>query len=157
MSKMSANIEELEQAIAELDKIIPEFDEVNQKISSVASELDTSWDGAASKYFIAKLRGHSEPVTETKNVFIELRSSLQYSLQKLKEIDKITDPFHDIFEKTRSGNVSSGGGRHDSSSDNTSDTKESSNNNTWEKIQNTVKKVLEQIKNVVKVKIGGKK
>lgn len=155
MSKMSANIEELEQAIAELDKIIPQFDEVNQNISSVASELDASWDGAASEYFIAKLRGHSEPVIKTKNVFIELRSSLQYTVKELKEADKFTGSFDNITEKTRSGNVSSGSGRHDSFPENTSSTEGS--NNTWEKIQNTVKKVPEKIKNAVSVTIGGKK
>lgn len=173
MATLKADIEKLEEAVRILCEILPQFDDLKYDVNDIASELNSTWDGAASNYFITKLRSHAKPLGDTQEAlvyFMEYAAEAKYSMKKLDEICQvITAPFvvpivtvptapASTITTSSSGATHGGGGKTTSS---TSNKKKSSNSkkeskNVVEKAIDAVTSSVKKIANGIKSLFGGK-
>ncbi len=93
MSYLKADIDELNLAIKLIDETIGYTDELKNDITNISNELASTWDGAASDYYVSKLRGHQKPVTNAKTALNEFRKYAVETRDDMVQIDKILDAF----------------------------------------------------------------
>lgn len=148
MSILRADIQQLEQALTLLNQVIPEMDNLKSNVNTIADELNSTWDGAASEYFISKLKSHTKPLKDVKSAleyFADYANETRTSMEKL---DKILDAiFSNPFEKS-STHTSSSGATHGGGG---------TNNKAVEQAIDIITKPVQVIQGGVNTVLGGKK
>ena len=173
MATLKADIEKREEAVRILCEILPQFDDLKYDVNNIASELNSTWDGAASNHFITKLRSHAKPLGDTQEALVyfkEYAEEAKYSMKKLDEICQvITAPYivptvavptvpTSTTTTSSSGTTHGGGGKTTSSSSNkkTSSNSKKESKNVVEKAIDAVTSSVKKIANGIKSWFGGK-
>ena len=160
MSSLRANIEELDEAIKVLCEILPQFDDLRYNVNDIASELYSTWDGDASRYFVSKLRSHITPLRNAQTALEYFKEYAEETKQNMKEADKAIDAITvDRWRivPTTTSNSSSQSVNNGSSQPAKNNSKTNSSANTVAKVVNAITKSINQIVNGIKVVIGGAK
>lgn len=179
MSTLSADIDKLEEAIRIINEILPEFESLRHGVDNISNELEGTWDGAASEYFIVKLRGHATPLANTREVLVAFRDYAEQSKREMEQLDAALKMLAQGALNIRNNEGSSSATANSSNNQNTnnksntnnaSSTKNTSSSTSTKSSQkkNTVKTVVEtvvdaitspvkSIINGIKSIIGGKK
>lgn len=98
MAMLRADIDKLRQAETLLKQVSPELEEIRTLVNEIAGELDQTWDGAASQYFIAKLRSHAKPLKNAETAVDEFGKYAKETADTMQEIDDFIQKFMDILE-----------------------------------------------------------
>lgn len=78
----------LKQSAGDIEQIISENDNLNNRIKALASKLDESWDGAASKSMVERLQELTQYSISTKEGLEGSASFLQSVAQAFESIDE---------------------------------------------------------------------
>ncbi len=87
MALLRADIDKLRKAQTLLKQAAPEIQTVQDGVKSVANELESTWDGAASQYYIGKLRSHAKPLKNTKSAVKEFEKYAKDTADQMQAID----------------------------------------------------------------------
>ena len=156
MSKLSANIDDLEVAIRTLKEVIPAMDQLADDLAKICDELNDSWDGAASEYFIKKLRGFVKPMMETCQVLQGFQDYAQETKEDMERLDAIMKKIQEILSNVVTGPAHAGNSGNSSSSGNSgSSSSSSSSSSSNKKEKSTVEKVIDAVTEPVKNVING--
>lgn len=171
MATLSADIEKLEEAVQLLCEILPDFSDLKDNLNSIANELGSNWDGAASDYFVALLKARIKPlddVYQALNYFKEYAEESKYNMKKLDEIinNVFVNPAQQIINNlnnssthtSSSGTTHGGGGTQlPASSSGSSSNKPQSAKNIVEQAVEAITKPIKTVINGIKTLLGGKK
>lgn len=170
MATLKADIEKLDEALNILYEILPQFDDLRYDVNNIASELNSTWEGAASDYFIGKLRNHIRPLHDTQKAleyFMEYAADAKYNMQKLDEICQIisssnfipTVPIQQPTSSTTNTNDSistqNGGGKTTSSSSNKKTASSSKKDSSKKESKNVIEKAIDVVTSGCKAIVNG--
>ena len=161
MATLSANIEDLEQAVKLLCEILPQFDDLKSDVQSIASELNDKWDGAASVYYVSKLRSHLKPLGDTQEAleaFKEYAEQAKYDMKKLDEmLNNMKSHWIIQFPEEAKSNSSASSNKSTSTEKSSSSSKTTKKNNAIDDMIEAITKPVENVINGIKTLLGGKK
>lgn len=89
MSKLRADIDNLNTAISMFDDVSTDIDILVKKLEGVVAELDSTWDGAASKEYINRLKTQINNLKAVKKPIGQLSYKCQSVAEQLVIIDKL--------------------------------------------------------------------
>lgn len=116
MSELRVNIEKLEEATRILDGIDPLIGDIIKQTKNIADELELTWDGEASDYFVGKMRGQIFNLMNCAMVLSAFKNYAENTSESMKKLDEasnvIANSFPGVlqFHSSSSGAVHGGGG-----------------------------------------------
>lgn len=108
MSKLGANIAELEKAQAVFAEVIPEMEALKTEVVNILNEMEAGWHGKASEMYLNSMRRQVESMDIVMELVKDFKEYATAIGDAMKEADRAMDAMQSSVSKIKHG----GGGRN---------------------------------------------